>query len=103
MKKLTAILKNCQFADRLFNIREKKICTALDAARNDIEEQKMDAEIEYEKLMNKLGDKAEVNYKSVFNQMIKAKDTIRNADSSLVILDEIQKELNSEVEIEKAE
>jgi len=100
MKKLTAILRDRNFTDKLFGLREKQIKTALTAARNDIEEQRTKAEIDLEGLYKKLGDKEVTNYKDIFNKMITCKDTISNSKKTLTILDEIEKELDTEVEIE---
>lgn len=97
MKKITAILKESQFVDKLFGLREKQINTALTAAKNNIEEQSTQASIEYENLCKMLADK-DVNYKHVLNRMIECKDIIYRSESTLEIIYEIEADLNSEVE-----
>lgn len=103
MKKLTAILKERNFIDKLFNLREKQVKTALTAARNDIEEQETEASITYEKLCKQLGDKEVGSYKEIFNKMIECKDTIRRSQNTLKVIDEIEADLDKEVELETVE
>ncbi len=97
MKKLESILRGCDFTDKLLGLREKQIKTSLAAARNDIEEQGAQAEIEYERLCRKLGDKEVSNYKDILNQMTTAKWTMRNAKLTLEIIGEIEADLDSTV------
>ena len=49
--------------------------------------------------MNKLGEK-DVNYEAVINDMIKAKEKMLNADTTLKAIKEIESDLNSEVKVE---
>jgi len=99
-KKLTAILENCKLVDRLFNLREKQIKTALAAAKNDVEEQATEAEIAYENLCKQLGKKDVDSYKNIINKMIECRETIRQAAETKAVLKEIEDDLNSEVDIE---
>lgn len=101
MKKLTAIMREMNFAEKLFGLREKQVKTALAAARNNIEEQATQAEIEYENLCKKLGDSGECNYKAIINDMIRSKSTIRQAAVTAEILDAIEADLESDVQVEK--
>lgn len=100
MKKLTAILHECPLADKLFSLREKQIKTALTAARNDIEQQSSEAELEYERLCKRLGDKDVVNYKSIINNMLKQRNIMNRAAETLAEIDAVEADLNSDVETE---
>lgn len=99
MKKLEAILKGCEFLDKLFGYREKEIRRKLEAAKDQCETCKIQAQIEYEESMNKLGGK-DVDYEAVINDMIKAKEKMLNADMTLKAIKEIEGDLNSEVKVE---
>lgn len=101
MKKLQAILKGRSFADMMFELREKQVKTALDAARNDIKEQEIEAKIKYEELCKKFGDREVCDYKEIFNKLIECKDTIRRAKDTMILLDEIEDDLNSDVQLDK--
>ncbi len=103
MKKLEAILRKCDFTDKLLGLREKQVRTSLTAARNDIEEQAAKAEIDYERLCKRLGDKEVSNYKSILNEMIKAKEITLNAKATLEVIKGIEADLDSAVTPVKAE
>lgn len=99
MKKLTAILKGCKLIDKLFGYREKEIRRKLDAAKDKCEIKKLEAQTNYEKAMNRLGED-DVNYESVLNDMILAKQHIVEAEDTLKAIKEIEKDLDSEAELE---
>ena len=101
MKKLQAILKGCNFVDQMFSLREKQIKTAYAAAQNDIEEQETEAKIEYEKLCKRFGDREVKDYKKIFNDLIRCKDVMKQAKETRALLDEIEKDLNSEVQLDE--
>ena len=102
MKKLTAILKGRKLIDKLFSLREKEIRRKLDAAKDECEEKKVKAQIDYETAMKKLGDES-VDYKRVINEMITAKQSILEAEETLKAIKEIEKDLDSEAELEPEE
>ena len=100
MKKIKAILKGCKFTDKLFGLREKEINRKLDAAKDKCEEQKIKGQLAYEKALNRLGDD-NVCYEDVINSMIRAKQDILEAEDTLKAIDEIIKDLNSDVKVEE--
>ena len=100
MKKLEAILKGCKLVDRLFGLREKEIRRKIEAAKDECEEKKVKAQMDYETAMNLLGEK-EVNYKCVLNSMIQAKQSIIEAQDTQAVIKEIEADLDSEADIEK--
>lgn len=102
MKKLTAILKGRKLVDKLFGLREKEIRRKLDAAKDECEEKKVKAQIDYETAMKRLGDES-VDYKRTLNDMIQAKQRIIEAEDTLKVIKEIEKDLDSEAEIEAEE
>ena len=102
MKKLTAILKGCKLIDKLFSLREKEIRRKLDAAKDECEEKKVKAQIEYETAMKRLGEES-VDYKRIINEMIAAKQSIIEAEDTLKAIKEIEKDLDSEAELEPEE
>ena len=100
MNKLEAILKGCKLMDRLFGLREKEIRRKIEAAKDECEEKKVKAQMDYETAMNQLGEK-EVNYRDVLNSMIKAKQSIIEAQDTLAVIKEIEADLDSEADMEK--
>lgn len=100
MKKLTAILNGRKLLDKLFGVREKAIRRKLEAAKDKCEEKKIKAEMEYETAMNRLGDD-DVDYESVLNDMLHAKQQIFEAEDTLAALQEIEEDLESEVKPEE--
>lgn len=99
MKKLNAILKGRKFIDKLFSLREREIKREIETARDEFESKKAKAEMEYERLLHSLGDE-NINYKTVFNQMLTQKEIISDANNSLGAIKEIEEDLNSEVQEE---
>lgn len=97
MKKILSILRGKKQTDRLSELRSQEIMRALDSALNNVEEQKVLADIRYHEEINNLGDDV-VNYKSKINQLIEYKETIINADNTIQAINEIKKDLESEVE-----
>lgn len=81
MKKILSILRGKKQTERLSELRSQEIMRALDSALNNVEEQKVLADIRYHEELNNLGDDG-VNYKSKINQLIEYKETIINADNT---------------------
>lgn len=100
MKKLKAILSGANFIDRLFDLRERDIKRSLESANDDAEKQMTEAEIRYEELCKKLGEK-EVNYTETINQMLQQKDIIRRGKETIEAVKEIKSDLESEVELKE--
>lgn len=100
MKKLEAILRGCKLVDRLFGLREKEIRRKIEAAKDECEEKKVKAQMDYETAMNLLGEK-DVNYRNVLNSMIQAKQSIIEAQDTLAVIKEIEADLDSEADMEK--
>lgn len=100
MKRLTAILQGCKLVDKLFGLREKEIRRTIEAAKDECEEVEMRAQMVYETSINKLGEE-EVCYADVLNSMIEAKSEIMQAQETRKIIEEIEKDLDSEVKTEK--
>ena len=100
MTKLVIILKGKKFAEKLFGNRRRCINRALEDALDNIEKQKINAEIEYEELLVKLADD-NVNYKDTINKMIKCRENILNAEETYKVIKEVQEDLNSEVKEEE--
>lgn len=99
MKKITAILKNCKMVDRLFSIRERQIYNALENAKTSAEEKIANAQIDYGNRLKELSEK-DADYKSIINDMLKAKQVEINGKATLEAIDAIVADLNSEVEVE---
>ena len=97
MKKIDFILSGKKLIDKLFNLRKKKIERILDAAKDNLEKQKCEAELEYEELLGKLGDE-NADYENILNSMIKKRELIENANATLEVVCSIESDLNSEVE-----
>lgn len=100
MKRITAVLKNCKLIDRVFAIREKQIYNALDAAEMNIEQQIADAQIEYEKLFDKLGEK-DANYTCIINQLLGKRETIRRGNLTKEALADVRADLEADAEIDE--
>lgn len=98
MKKLEAILRGCKFVDKLFGLREKEIRRKIEAAKDECKEAEINWQISYEEAMQKLGEK-DVNYNKVLNDMVTAKEGIINAQATLKVITEIEKDLNENVEL----
>ena len=98
MKKLEAILKGCKFIDKLFGLREKEIRRKLEAAKDECKAAEINWQISYEEAMKKLGEK-DVNYEQVINDMVTAKEGIIDAQTTLKVICEIEKDLNENVEL----
>jgi len=100
--KLAAILKGCKLVDKMFGFREKEIRRKLEAAKDKCEVKKLEAQMDYEKALKRLGED-NVNYESVLNDKIKAKQGIYEAEDTLKVIEEIEKDLDSEAELEPEE
>ena len=100
MKKLEAILKGCKFVDKLFGLREKEIRRKLEAAKDECEEVKIRYQLDYEKSLEKLGAE-DVDYGTLINAMVVAKQGIADAEATLKVIKEIEKDLDSDVAFEE--
>lgn len=97
MKKIEAIIKGRKFTEKLFGIKKRSINRALDSAKDNFEEQKENATVEYENLLVKLADD-NVDYKRTINQMIEQQQIIVDAGNSIELINKIKSDLESEVE-----
>lgn len=97
MKKIDLILKGKKLVEKLFGLRKKQISRVIESAKDNLEKQKVEAELEYENLSNKLGDD-DANYEYIINQMIKQKEIIANATETLKAVESIESDLDEEVE-----
>lgn len=100
--KLEAILKGCKLVDKMFSFREKEIRRKLEAAKDKCEVKKLESQMDYEKALKRLGEE-DVNYESVLNDMIKAKQGILEAEDTLKVIEEIETDLKSKAELEPEE
>ena len=96
MKKIEAILKGRKFTDKLFGIKKRKIKRALDAASDNAEKQKEDANISYETLFASMADE-DANYERIINQMVECKQIILSADDTIKAIEAIKADLETEV------
>lgn len=97
MKKIEAIIKGRKFTEKLFGLKKRSINRALDAAKDDAEGQKEEALVEYENLLVQLAND-DVDYKTTINGMIKAQQTIHDADATIALIDKVKADLEAEVE-----
>lgn len=97
MKKIEAIIKGRKFTEKLFGLKKRSINRALDSAKDNFEEQKENAIVEYENLLVKLADD-DVDYKFIINRMIEQQQIIVDADNSIELINKIKSDLESEVE-----
>ena len=102
MKKIDAIMKGRKFTEKLFGLKKRNINRALDGAKDNFEEQRENALIDYENLLVKLSED-DVNYKDVINKMIDKQQIIQDATNSIELIDKIKADLDSEVEEEDEE
>lgn len=96
MKKIQAIIKGRKFTDKLFGLKERQICRALEAAKDNAEKQKEDASIAYEEQFSKMADD-DANYEAIINSMLEYKQIILSADATIQALEEIKSDLDTEV------
>lgn len=96
MKKIDALIKGRKFTEKLLGIKRRSISRALDSALDDIERQKEQATIDYENLLVKLADD-NVDYKNIINQLISKKQITINSNSTIEAIEEIRKDLDSDV------
>lgn len=97
MKKIEAIIKGRKFTEKLFGIKKRSINRALDSSKDNFEEQKENALVEYENLLVKIADD-NVDYKFTINQMIEKQQIIVDADNSIELINKIKADLESDVE-----
>lgn len=97
MKKIDAIMKGKKFVDKLFGVKKRTINRALDDALDNIEKQKINAQIAYEDFLVKLADD-NVDIKHIINQMIAQRQIILNSEETVKAIQEIKEDLDSEVE-----
>lgn len=99
MRKIDAIIKGKKFVDKLFGVKKRVINRALDDALDNIERQKINAQVTYEELLVKLADD-NFDIKHIINQMIAQRQIILNSEETVKAIQEIKEDLNSEVEEE---
>lgn len=97
MLKIDAIMKGRKFTEKLFGLKKKNINRALEAARDNFEEQKENAIIEYENLLVKLAED-KVDYKYTINRMIAQQQIISDAENSMEFIDKVKKDLYTDVD-----
>lgn len=102
MKKIDAIIKGRKFTEKLFGIKKRSINRALDSAKDNFEEQKENAQVEYENLLLKLTDD-NPDYKVIINNMIDKQQIIQDANNSIDLIDKIKFDLEAEVEDDEVE
>lgn len=102
MEKITAILKDCKLVDSPLAIRDRQVFNALARAKDDIDEQMAQAQIDYEAYTKVLGNK-DADYKYIINRLLESKTIMANGEASLKAIAEIKKDLESTAEIEKGE
>lgn len=97
MLKIDAIMKGRKFTEKLFGLKKKNINRALEAARDNFEEQKENATIEYENLLVQLAED-KVDYKDTINRMINQQQIISDAENSIEFIDKVKKDLYTDVD-----
>ena len=102
MLKIDAIMKGRKFTEKLFSLKKKNIDRALEAARDNFEEQKENAIIEYENLLVKLAED-KVDYKSTINQMINQQQIISDAENSIEFINKVKNDLYTDVDASEVE
>lgn len=99
MKKIDAIMKGKKFVNQLFGVKKRTINRALEDALDNIEKQKINAQVSYDEFLVKLADD-NVDIKHIINQMISQRQIILNSEETVKAIQEIKEDLNSEVEEE---
>lgn len=102
MKRIEAIIKGRKFTDKLFGLKKKQIRRALEAAEDNAEKQKEDAQISYEAQFNSMADD-NANYQRIISEMIQHKQTIISAEATIKAIAEIRADLEAEVEVDLIE
>ena len=97
MRRLEAFLKNTLEKIKVSN-REKRIESALNAAKINAEEKEMDARLQLDNLGEKLADTK--NVQNILLQMSEQMDIIEEAQLELKRVEEIKKYLNESIEVE---
>lgn len=97
MRRLEAFLKNTLEKIKVSN-REKRIESALNAAKINAEEKEMDARLQLDNLGEKLADTE--NVQNILLQMSEQMDIIEEAQLELKRVEEIKKYLNESIEVE---
>ena len=97
MRRLEAFLKNTLEKIKVSN-REKRIESALNAAKINAEEKEMDARLQLDNLGEKLADTE--NVQNIILQMSEQMDIIEEAQLELKRVEEIKKYLNESIEVE---
>lgn len=102
MLKIDAIMKGRKFTEKLFGLKKKNINRALEAARDNFDEQKENATVEYENLLVKLAED-KVDYKDTINRMIAQQQIISDAENSMEFIDKVKKDLYTDVDDSEVE
>ena len=102
MKRIEAIIKGRKFTETLFGLKKKQIRRALEAAEDNVEKQKEDAVIAYEKLFSNMAED-DADYQSIIKEMLAQKQIIASAEVTLKAIAEIRADLEAEVEVEVTE
>lgn len=97
MRRLEAFLRNKLEKIKISN-RERRIESALNAAKINAEEKEMDAKLQLDKLGEKLADTD--NVQDIISQMSEQMDIIEEAQLELKRVEEIKKYLDENVEVE---
>lgn len=97
MRRLEAFLKNTLEKIKVSN-REKRIESALNAAKINAEEKEMDARLQLDNLGEKLADTE--NVQNILLQMSEQMDIIEEAQLELKRVEEIKKYLNESIKVE---
>lgn len=98
MKRITAYLKGKVEGIKCIT-REKRVNSALEAAKINFEEQIADADTKIDKLMNELGTTDDVQ--SIIQDISICMDDKENAQCGLKRIEEIRAFMNDDVEVEE--
>lgn len=98
ISRLLGYLKG-KLTDMMMTTREKKVKTALESAKVNAEEEKVNAELRLEELSQSLATTDDVTY--VIKQMSNAFDDKEEAELKLKRIEQIKNYLEEEVEVEE--
>lgn len=102
MKRIEAIIKGRKFTDKLFGLKKKQIRRALEAAEDNAEKQKEDAQIAYEGLFSRMAEE-DADYQCIIGEMLSRKQTVISAEATIKAIAEIRADLEAEVTVDVAE
>lgn len=98
LSRLLGYLKG-KLTEMMMTTREKKIKAALESAKVNAEEEKINAELKLEELSQSLATTDDVTY--VIEQMSDAFDDKKEAELKLERIEQIKKYLEEEIEVEE--